>query len=226
MKISHIFLTIIFVLGFGSNGSVFSNNPKLQAEINKVRQQLCNHFTNLDQATDTAIINYLKKIGTPAAKKFLEAGNYYEKGLKFMTKENYAEAIKSFNVSIDIDSNNAFSWDRRGTSYFSIGNYNQSINDYTKAINLAPNFGFYYTERALAYMGIGNIVAMINDIRTAASLGEPKAQKIIIANNNFNVAPSEDMLNDITNRFAGPSEASKAAFKSQMAAHWKKWDCK
>jgi len=231
MQKVRFFITIILSLCFISNHTVFSNNPKKQREIDIVKQQFFKRFGNRAKVPYAVCINYLKKIGTPAAIRFLNSYMYYEKGLRLMKRRNYSQAIRAFNIAINLDSKNPNSWDSSGTSFLLLGKYNQAINNYTKAINLFPKTGFYYIERALAYYKVGNINAAIKDFKIAARLDEPIAKKVmIVLHNNFKSASNsnlnwreklrKDICASITERYFHGSSKAKKAFRRQIEAAW------
>ena len=67
----------------------------------------------------------------------------------------------------------------RGDSNSMIGNHHQAIIDFNNAINLNPNAGFFYRARGFAYRRLGDHQQSIKDMKTAAKLGDNKAQDFL-----------------------------------------------
>ena len=87
------------------------------------------------------------------------------------------KAIIDFNNAIDLDHPKAADvYFRRGMAYEKLGKYQQAINNYSKTIALSPKNGTAYFFRGIVYINLMNYNNGYNDIKTAARLGDKKAQ--------------------------------------------------
>lgn len=90
-----------------------------------------------------------------------------QKGLVFLNKGQYAEAIEKFTKSIELkpDDNNILfdAYFNRGRSYSSLKQYAYAVNDFTKAIALRANSGEAYYHRAIAHFHTRNYQLSLND---------------------------------------------------------------
>jgi len=62
---------------------------------------------------------------------------------------NYAEDIINYTKSIEINPNDAETYNKRGFAYFNQKEYPQAIADYTKAIEIKPDYATAYFKRGL-----------------------------------------------------------------------------
>ena len=96
--------------------------------------------------------------------------DHREKGLVYLERENYAEAIASLDAALGGNPKDAWAYCYRGEAYFALGNYEKAIQDLTRAIALNPTIEQAYLRRAAAYKLLGNERAALADYDRAYAL--------------------------------------------------------
>lgn len=112
--------------------------------------------------------------------KYAEA--YYSLGRIYYLLGNVEQAIIECDKCISLNPPallKAFTLFYRGDSNLRIGNYHQAITDFNNGINLNPNAGILYRGRGFVYRRLGDHQQSIKDMRTAAKLGDNKAQDFL-----------------------------------------------
>ncbi|MDO9559169.1 MAG: tetratricopeptide repeat protein [Syntrophales bacterium] len=107
----------------------------------------------------------------------LSATEWYERGYELVLSGNNADAVKAFNMAIELDPRNAWAYySTRGVAYDNLGNHQQAIKDFNKAIELKPQDAGAYTLRGIAYGGLGNYQQKIKDFNKAIELNPQDAR--------------------------------------------------
>lgn len=73
------------------------------------------------------------------------------KGLEYMRKGAYNEAIGEFDKALEAEPRNDEIYSSRGLAYANKGDHDQAIEDYTKAISINPKNAEAYYNRSVAY---------------------------------------------------------------------------
>ena len=75
----------------------------------------------------------------------------------------YAEVVKHYTLSMQLDPNQVSTYNNRGNAYRNIGNFDDAIVDYTQAIQLKPDYAEAYNNRGLVYADKDNYDRAIVD---------------------------------------------------------------
>ena len=124
---------------------------------------------------DRAIIDYDKAIvlNPNNADAYLNRGNAYG------GKGQNDKEIEDYNKAIAINPNFAMAYYNRATVYYNQGQYSRAVEDYNKAIAINPNYIDAYYNRGNAYSKLKAYDRALADIKTAARLGDKKAQDVL-----------------------------------------------
>ncbi len=79
-----------------------------------------------------------------------EASSCKSQGRAFLLNKRYADAIKSFTQSIDLDPNDGEACDQRGQAYLYLADYENAQKDFATAIWLDPKKAAYHAHRGIA----------------------------------------------------------------------------
>ena len=93
-----------------------------------------------------------------------------ERGLQYLEKGQYDQAITEFTKAIKLEPKLAEVYYNRGVAYDEKGQDNQAISEYTKAIELNPKFAWAYYNRGNAYEEKGHYDQAIADYTKAIEL--------------------------------------------------------
>ena len=99
-----------------------------------------------------------------AANGSQNADAYRCRGGSHWAKKRYDEAIKDFNIALNIEPKSAFAYERRGDCYFNKGQYEKATGDFNIALNIDPG-------SAIAKEGLNAIAAK----QAAAKAAEEEA---------------------------------------------------
>ena len=89
------------------------------------------------------------------------ADTYNNKGLKFLEKDDYENAIACFFQSLDYDNNYAHAYSNIGNALLQKGNYDEAVKMYEDAIKLDKNNSIYHYN-------LGVALTQCNDNKSAA----------------------------------------------------------
>ena len=113
------------------------------------------------------------------------ADDYYDQGLVFYERMDYARSVESFDKVLELDPNGKDNYKvyyNRGSAYLKNRQYTQAIYDFTKALELVPAAQkqmryFILESRGNALQKDGQIDASIDDYTSAIEL-IPRQQKV------------------------------------------------
>jgi len=80
-----------------------------------------------------------------------KAKEFYKQGVEKLTKGDRQGAIKDFDQSIQLNSQDPVVYGNRGNAHYAIGAKESAIGDYNRMVQLAPNNPSGYYNRGLAY---------------------------------------------------------------------------
>ena len=96
---------------------------------------------------------------------------YYDLGLRYLSENNFQEALVAFNRAIEIDSKQAVVYLERGNAFFALGNnaeyQNAAISDYEMALKLDESLIKAYLSIADIYVAQGRYDDAIFALRVA-----------------------------------------------------------
>lgn len=99
---------------------------------------------------------------------------YYNLGLAFQNKGEYAQSVAMFDLYLSIGVNNpeymADGYYNRGFAQRNLGKNDLAIKDFTKAIGLAPTQALFYSDRGKAYNDLKNFALAVADFNKAIGL--------------------------------------------------------
>ena len=104
------------------------------------------------------------------------AEQFYFSGLEKLQKGVYEDALSDFNKAIEIDSNYAIAYTRRGAVKRRLKDYLGSIKDLNKAIKINPYDTLAYSLRGISKDRLGDKNGACEDFIIASSLGDARAQ--------------------------------------------------
>ena len=99
-----------------------------------------------------------------------DAETYYTRGVEYLKKGEYEEAIADFNKAIALRPDFAEAYSKRGEAYYAQKRYKEAIAEYSKAIGLRPDFAEAYSNRGAAYFAQRNYEQAIADFNEAIKL--------------------------------------------------------
>ena len=112
-----------------------------------------------------AMVTFLPGPGVGA-----DEGDWVDKGLKLLGKQEYDEAIKAFSTAIEIIPQDYQAYNYRGVTWALKGDFHTAIADYNKAIKIRPRFAEAYNNRGFAHTKIGDLQQALNDYGRALEI--------------------------------------------------------
>jgi Tfp pilus assembly protein PilF len=91
------------------------------------------------------------------------AQDYIHRGIGYHDAGDYANAIASYDLAIQVDPSNAVAYYGRGTVYFTQGNIPEALNDFNQAIAIDPNDPRSLYARGKCYKLQGNLAQATAD---------------------------------------------------------------
>ena len=116
---------------------------------------------------------------------------YENRGIAYLTLEDYTKAIDDFSKIIELDANDKSGYAGRGVAYLGINDCTKAIEDLTKAIELGITDKLLYRLRGIAYMGIKDCSKAINNFKEVIKLNKNDNKK------NQNTGDSDYALKEI-----------------------------
>ena len=104
----------------------------------------------------------------------------FQQGNFLMMLEQMDEAIEAYSRAIELNPNDAASYNNRGLAYKEKGEHDCAIEDYTKAIELNPKFAEAYVNRGNAYRETGELNRALEDCNKAIELN-PKLTEAYVS---------------------------------------------
>ena len=81
--------------------------------------------------------------------------DHYNRGIAYIEKGQYDQAISEFTKAIEINPGFAEAYGNRGAAYFKKGEHDLAISDCNKALEIKPAYAEAYSYRGAAYAGKG-----------------------------------------------------------------------
>jgi len=123
----------------------------------------------IDLKLITPVIDSLK-IKPQIEAKLNDAGAYLNRGVAYMQKRQFDQAISDFNKALEINPSYAEAYDNRGGAYVAKGQYDLAILDFNKVLEVNPRNPGSYTNRGTAYMNKGMYDQAISDHTKAVEI--------------------------------------------------------
>lgn len=95
---------------------------------------------------------------------------YYNRGNSYLDKEDYKNAIASYNKAIELDLKDSYSYTNRGYAYVELGELDLAFADYNEAIELNPEDYFAYNNRGLIFQSRSDYDRAIEDFTIAIQI--------------------------------------------------------
>ena len=76
---------------------------------------------------------------------------YNNRGNAYTGKGEYELAVKDYDKSINLNSNNAIAFNNRGVAYKKKSEYDRAINDFSAALKITPNYASAFVNRGETY---------------------------------------------------------------------------
>ena len=106
--------------------------------------------------------------------------HYVLMGKLELSKENYSDAIKNFNIAIIARPNDFEAYFLRGIAKYSLSDYNGAVDDFTKTLEIHPLYVRAYHYRGVANDRLSNYADAMADYKKAISL-DPFSEELHIA---------------------------------------------
>ena len=122
----------------------------------------------------------------------------YDKALNSLRNKNYPEAVKFFDLLIELHPDNADAYSERGVSKLHMNDLKGALSDINKSLDLEPQNAYRYASRAFIKARIGDTEGAIKDYKRAIELDPENA----VSHNNLGLL--EEKLgyeNQSNNRF-------------------------
>jgi len=116
---------------------------------------------------------------SPSIKAQGTAEQFLNNGLKNAQLGAYVDAIRDFDMAIQVNSQMEEAYYYRGEAYYKYGDYKKALEDFDKAIQLAPNNSMNYYQRGLVLNALGNYSLAIQDFDKALSIS-PNSEHIYL----------------------------------------------
>ena len=100
----------------------------------------------------------------------LRAGNHWINGMQLRSEHRYDDAIREFNIAINIYPEYDMNYVARGETYYIKKEYDKAIGDFNIAIALNPKRDLAYSHRGDAYIGRKEYDKAISDFDRAIEL--------------------------------------------------------
>ena len=94
----------------------------------------------------------------------------FQQGNFLLRHKHIDKAVEAYSHAIDLDPDNADTYNNSGLTYFIRGEVEHAIEKYNRAIKLKPNLAAAYNNRGMAYGKKGDMERAIEDCSTAIKL--------------------------------------------------------
>ncbi len=95
---------------------------------------------------------------------------YKNRGLLFLQKGDYREALSNYKSAIDLRPNDYLLWTRLGYVYYKLDEFDNALKAYDKAIRLAPNYAQPKQYRGYLFLKSGDSEQAFRDLGNAAAI--------------------------------------------------------
>lgn len=103
-----------------------------------------------------------------------EAILWAEEGFEQFAAGNFPEAIIYLSKSLELNSERAEVYNKRGLACYYLNKYTQAIQDYDRAISIDPNLSVAYNNRGAAYLKLGSRERALKDFDKAIKLDKTR----------------------------------------------------
>ena len=116
---------------------------------------------------------------TLLSEKVAETIAYFDKGMAYINRGKFMEALDAFNKVIEHDPNNAIAYNNRGGIKFEIKDFEGALADFNKAIKIDPQWSNPYFNRGKIFILFGDELNAYRNLQKSADLGNSEALKVI-----------------------------------------------
>ena len=102
---------------------------------------------------------------------------FYNRGIEWSNKHDYAHAITDYTEAIRLNPQLAQAFNNRGIAYDNLNDYARAIADYSEAIRLNPKYALALYGRGLAKAGLGQSAGSKADMARALAIDPHIAQR-------------------------------------------------
>ncbi|MBI2412305.1 MAG: hypothetical protein HYV24_03750 [Deltaproteobacteria bacterium] len=95
---------------------------------------------------------------------------YYARGLLYLKKGGYWEALSDANEILIREPMVAEAHNLKGVAYSGLGDHESSVRSFSTALSLNPNYEVVYLNRAISYSATGRHKEALNDLSRAAEV--------------------------------------------------------
>jgi tetratricopeptide (TPR) repeat protein len=158
------------------------------------------------EMTDEERAEYLKKYeaNTERRKNSVAVSEFFDKGVEFLDKKMYAEAIDEFNKGLELDPEQVVLVARIGDTYLKMEKYEEALASYERAIELDPTDPKLFNNKGVVLDKMGKKEESEKAFEEASQITGGGAQEL------YNLG--------VTKYNAGNMEEAAAAFKRAIAA--------
>ena len=110
-----------------------------------------------------------------------------------LSKENYSDAIKNFNIAIIAKPNDFEAYFLRGIAKYSLSDYTGAVDDFSRTLEEHPLYVRAYHYRGVANDRLSNYADAMADFRRAISL-DPFSEDLHLAQGSTLMTESMDVL--------------------------------
>lgn len=103
------------------------------------------------------------------------------KASAYFKLEQYSEALKDYNLVIELDPRNFNAYNFRGLVNFRLGYYIDAVTDYTTAIDLDPTSPLPYYNRGMSLLKLNETQKACSDFRKSCQMGNMNSCKMVVA---------------------------------------------
>lgn len=120
---------------------------------------------------------------------------FFYKGHERHENEEYKDAIKYYDKSIDAAPNHAHPYNNRGAAKAKLGCFEDAIEDYSEAIRLKPDYAELYFQRGRAHRNMKNYNKARKDFEKAIELAQEQGNSRLVFNANLQLQRLPDSPN-------------------------------
>ncbi len=145
---------------------------------------------------------------------------YNQRGLGYLERERYIEAIDDFTRAININPDFVGSYNNRGIAYRALGRYGLAYNDFSDAVMLDSNFVDAYYNRGNLYMKIGEYDSAIDDYSRVIGIRPDYFDAYINRGNAYGRKGSYELAIEDYNRVLGRAPNNRQALYNRAVAYY------